>query len=298
MEDLSALTAAVIGGDKRNIYLYKLLAERGAAVRCRGFDLYEAELINEARNLYEAVSGADIIIGGTPAADAGGALNMPFSSRTETADSLFRLIKPGQLFFGGFLREETIRLAEKYGVKYRDLLRREDLAILNAIPTAEGVARLCIENTDATLHEAKILVIGYGRCGKAICGIMRGFGADLRAAARGAEEAAAARLCGVRPVSLENEELARADIIINTAPARVITRRNAKHIRRSALIVDVSSAPHGVDYGAAKARGLNVIFTGSLPGSTAPKTTALYNLEGILRVIREQGQEQGGAEGD
>ena len=49
-----------------------------------------------------------------------------------------------------------------------DYLRREELCLANAVPTAEGAIRIAMEETARTLHGASALVVGYGRIGMAL----------------------------------------------------------------------------------------------------------------------------------
>ncbi len=42
---------------------------------------------------------------------------------------------------------------------------RDDVAILNSIPTAEGIIQRAMELSDITIHGSQALVLGMGRCG-------------------------------------------------------------------------------------------------------------------------------------
>ena len=47
-----------------------------------------------------------------------------------------------------------------------DLLKDDELTILNAIPTVEGAIKIAIDEREETIHESNVLVCGYGRIGK------------------------------------------------------------------------------------------------------------------------------------
>ena len=65
--------------------------------------------------------------------------------------------------------EKICALAKKYNVKVIDLLKREELAVLNTISTAEGTIQIAMEETMRTIHGSSVLVMGFGRIGKILC---------------------------------------------------------------------------------------------------------------------------------
>ncbi len=77
------------------------------------------------------------------------------------------------------------------------------------------------------------------------------------------------------------------DMLVNTVPAPIVDETILKNMRRDCLIVDIASAPYGVDFEAAKALGLDATAVGSLPGTTAPKSAGIIIGETILNIIRE-----------
>ena len=53
----------------------------------------------------------------------------------------------------------------------------DEVAIYNSIPTAEGVIYNIIKNTEITIHQAEILVIGSGRTSITIARDLKALGA-------------------------------------------------------------------------------------------------------------------------
>jgi dipicolinate synthase subunit A len=283
----------VIGGDKRNVYLIKLLERDGHHVRSYGFDGYDLENIADSPNLYDAVYESDYIIGPTPCSNNNTHLNAYYGSAPIAIDDVFRLVKPWQTFFAGHIKEGAHGLAKRYGVVCVDILNWEELALLNAIPTAEGAIKIAIENTDFTLHGSRIMVVGYGRIGKVLCKILSGMGARIFPVVRLRCEAAAARGYGYSPILYDdmNPELKSMDIIINTVPKILFDKSNIKFIGKECLFIDISSAPHGINSNLAKRAGLNALFAGSLPGAVAPRTAAIYIKEAIYGFLEKGGGE-------
>lgn len=66
------------------------------------------------------------------------------------------------------VREE----AEKRGLTIHDYFEREELAIHNAVPTAEGAIQLAMEETPITLYGSRCLVTGFGRVARALCRLL------------------------------------------------------------------------------------------------------------------------------
>ncbi|MDR1665128.1 MAG: dipicolinate synthase subunit DpsA [Clostridiales bacterium] len=286
---MDARTFAVVGGDRRNLALSKMLCGKGHTVRLFGFVNYERESPMQCKNLYEAIEDSDYIIGPIPCSHNGGALNAPFHNAPIYVEDLLRLIKPHQTFIAGFVKPEIFEMASKFGIHILDMLKREDLLLLNAIPTAEGAIKIAIEETEITLHNSHMLVVGYGRVGKVLSGMLRGIGARVTAVVNKSSAAAAARCCGHEPVFFEEMEacLKHADIIFNTVPHTLLDKTNMKHIRKDTLLIDLSSPPYGVDVNDSRDFGLKVLYTNSLPGKIAPVTTAAYILDTVSHMVDE-----------
>lgn len=283
----------VIGGDQRNAYLAALLMQDGYDVEVYGFDRYHGTLPPQAKSLSTAVEAAECIIGPTPCSHNGIALQMSYSEELILLDTLFSHMHPQQPFYAGHISAPVLTQAKARDIICVDLLKQEELACLNAIPTAEGAIKIAIENTDFTLHGAQVLVMGYGRIGKMLCKMLHGIGATVHPLVFSPQESAVARSFGYQPLTLRqlNRRLPEMELIFNTVPSVLLDVSNLELIDRHTLLIDVASAPHGVDYSLAKEKGLTVLFTGSLPGITAPRSAAQYMKETILRLLEEQDDE-------
>ena len=131
---LESKTFTVVGGDKRNIELSRMLCGQGHTVKLFGFVNYERETPMQCKNLYEAVSDADCIIGPIPCSHNCDSLNAPFHNAPIYVEDLFRLIKPHQRFLAGLVKPDLLQLAGRYNIHLIDMLNREELLIKNAIP--------------------------------------------------------------------------------------------------------------------------------------------------------------------
>lgn len=67
------------------------------------------------------------------------------------------------------------------------------------------------------------------------------------------------------PLGELKDHIHEFDIIFNTVPAMILNEEILKNVKKDALIIDLASKPGGVDFEAAKAYGVKVIWALSLP---------------------------------
>ena len=171
----------------------------------------------------------------------------------------------------------------------RDYFAREELAVLNAIPTAEGAIQIAMEELPITLHNARVLVIGFGRLGKALAPRLRALGARVWVSARRYEQRAAAEGMGLDSEGMERlaDWLCSYDLVFNTVPAPVLGLEELAALKGGALVVDLASRPGGVDMDAAATLGVRVVWALSLPGKVAPVTSGRYIKDTVYHIMEE-----------
>ncbi len=283
---------AVIGGDLRQIKLINLLASKGYQVNMFGFDNKNIDSrVNLFNNIRELISDADIIVGPIPCSRDNKTVYSDYLDSSTMLEDIFKNISEDKIFMAGSITPQIKEIAEQYPFKVIDLLEREELAILNAIPTAEGAILYAMGNSEITIHGSKCLVLGFGKCGKVLAHKLKGLDADLTVEARKAEDLALIKSYGYKALYLQDLEkfIGDYDFIFNTIPALILNRDLLQKIKKSALIIDIASKPGGVDYSAAKELGIQAILAPSLPGKVAPESAALIIYETILNVIRDMG---------
>ena len=69
---------------------------------------------------------------------------------------------------GGRVDPVTAAPAAERGLTVRTHFAREELAVANAVPTAEGAIQIAMEQLPITIHGARVLVVGFGRVGRAL----------------------------------------------------------------------------------------------------------------------------------
>jgi len=282
----------VIGGDLRNVKLAELLAEDGNNVNIYGFNKAGFEFrIKESEDLALAIDESDVIIGPLPCSNDNETLNTPFHTEKIYINEIFKTMNKNQLFIAGRISEKIEQLAEIYNVYSVDILKREEMAVLNAIPTAEGAIQIAMEEMPITLHGSNALIMGYGRIGKILAKMLSALGANVFVEARKYSDLAWIKSYGYKPIHINDIEnyLEQMDVIFNTIPSIVLNVNKLKKIRKDCLVIDLASKPGGIDFDSAKNLGIKAIWALSLPGKVAPVTAANFIKETIYNIVNELG---------
>ena len=187
---------------------------------------------------------------------------------------------------------DTRALAQARGLTIHDYFAREELAVANAVPTAEGAVQLAMEHLPITIHGSRVLVLGFGRVGRITAQRFAALGARVSVAARKYDQLAWAQAMGFDPQPLSHLAgwLCGYDLVVNTIPAPVLTRRELEDLKPDCLILDLASKPGGVDQTAAGELGLAVIWALALPGKVAPVTAGAAIQTAIYNMLQELGQ--------
>ena len=276
----------VAGGDPRQAALARLLADDGHSVHT--YALEQGEGIQCEPSL-DGIDRADCVVLPLPAAGPDGGLNAPLSETRYTLEEVLDALRPGQLVCAGMAGDGLKKPAEERGLVLRDYFAREELAWLNAIPTAEGAIQIAMEELPVTLHGARVLVVGFGRLGKALAPRLRALGAKVWVSARRYEQRAMAEGMGLETEGIERltDWLCSYDLVVNTVPAQVFGVEELAALKEGALVIDLASRPGGVDMDAAAALGVRVIWALSLPGKVAPVTSGRYIKDTIYHIMEE-----------
>ena len=189
--------------------------------------------------------------------------------------------------FSGGIPKEFRRQLEINNVLYHDLMELDEVALLNAIPTAEGAISKAMEITDETIHGANVLVLGFGRVAKILADKLKGLNANVFCAARSKKDLAHIKALGYNVADINNMEdcLDKFNIIFNTVPTIILGEKKLKLMRTDSVIIDLASAPGGVDFKKAEELGIKAVLELGIPSKVAPKSAARYLKESIDRVI-------------
>lgn len=282
----------IIGGDLRNVKLAELILAEGYSVNIYGFRKAGFEMkLRQSQTLTDALSGSDIVIGPIPCSNNNEIVNAPFHDENIYMNEIFERMNKDQLFIAGRISEKVVQMAEAYGISTVDLLEREEMAVLNAIPTAEGAIQIAMEEMPITLHNCNALVLGFGRIGKILAKMLQGIGANVYVEARKYSDLAWIKSYGYKTVMLSSLEqnVRNMNVVFNTIPSIVLNNEILNQLNSDCLIIDLASKPGGVDFDKAKEMGLKAIWALSLPGKVAPITAAEFIKDTAYNIIEELG---------
>ena len=283
---------AVVGGDLRTIKLAKILAKEGNMVYTYGLE--KAEELKEIKNiifcekLIEAVKMVQVVIGPIPFSSDGININMPFSDGKLSIREFMHNLN-AKILIAGTITPDVYELANDEYIEIVDIMKREELAVLNTIATAEGAIEIAIANTNKILHGSNVLVLGFGRIGKVLARKLAGLSTKVTCAARKEEDLAWIKAYGHKGININqiDKNLSEFDVIINTVPQMILTAEKLGYVKQECLLIDLASNPGGIDKKVAKEKGLQLIWALALPGKVAPTTTAEFIKDTIYNILKE-----------
>ncbi|MGN0636816.1 MAG: dipicolinate synthase subunit DpsA [Huintestinicola sp.] len=283
----------IAGGDMRFSALAEQLSEK-ARVCTVGFDknIFGSERIIAAESVMSVPYRADCLVLPLPVSSDGITLNAPFYSGTVSLSELTSCVKKDGIVFGGRISPGVREMFSSKGIEVVDYFEREELAVLNALATAEGALQIALEEQPVIISGSNVLILGMGRIAKSLIRILQGFGAHITVSARKYSDLAWAEVFGCEAAEiseLENcEALSKADIIFNTVPHLILNEDLLKCCNKSCLIIDLASKPGGMDMEAAGRLGLRAIWALSLPGKTAPVSSGRMIAQTIENILHEK----------
>lgn len=281
----------IIGGDLRIIRLAEILSKEGHTIYTYALDKYNFldKDILKCNRIEEICNKCDYIISGVPFSQDGVYVNTPFTSEQIKLDDLLKIIANKTLIAGGIKRDIKEKAIED-NVKTIDLLEFEELTILNIIPTVEGAIQIAMEQTEFTINNSKCLILGFGRIGKLLSKNLKGLGAKVYCMARKESDIAWIKAFGYNSIHIDNlqENLEnRYDIIFNTIPTLILDSKKLELIKnKETLIIELASAPGGIDFEKAEEYGIKTVKALGLPGKVAPLTAAEYIKEALEKILK------------
>lgn len=280
---------SVIGGDMRQITLAEYLIKDGFDISIFGFDASACGETKSSESLSDALSGSKTVVLGINPCNENMNISAPLWSDTISARTLIHHISPESTVIGGKISPDFISLCKEKNITCIDYVLREDFAVLNAVPTAEGAIELAMQELPVTLHLCNCLVTGFGRIGKILARDLAFLGADVTCSARKSSDIAWINSLGYNAVYTKNlsEHVHNCTVIFNTIPHLIFDREILRNLRPGTLIIDLASKPGGVDFKSAESLGIKVIHALSLPGKVAPATAGKIIKDTLLNILNE-----------
>lgn len=254
-------TVGILVVDGRQTYMGKLLLKKG----------YRVKMWQEGD---EEMGDANVVI-----------LPVPVS-RVKDQEWLITSLKNHkkkiELCLGGVFGEELVKALEEAEIPWSDVLRDPEVAMKNAIATAEGTIAELSKLMPVNIEGSNVIVMGFGKCGKPIAEKLYCMGANVSVVARSERALSLAHYFGFMDYPMDAEiPFAEADAVINTIPALVINKREINLLQPDAVVLDIASAPGGCNFPYLKERGIAHKLALGLPGIYSPKTSGEILLEAM-----------------
>lgn len=160
----------------------------------------------------------------------------------------------------------------------------------NSRLTAQGVLRLILDTVDCDMIELNAVVIGYGRCGKSICHLLKNCGFKVMSASRRKETIIEAYNDGVKAVAINQIEefVDNTDIVINTVPVNIISTEYISRFKSKTIYIEVASKPYGFNITQTDVYNFRYILAESLPGRFTPESAGKNIADTVLKILKEE----------
>ena len=281
-------TFGIIGGDKRQLFLAESLLSDGYQVILAGFGKLREKGFDNLSGVEAAVLYSDAVILPLPSVRTDKSINAPLATRSIFfSESEQESLCEKPVFAA--MRDRLLRAYPKLeGAAVYDYAARDDFAILNAVPTAEGAVELAMSAYEGTIFGSRSLVVGFGRIGKLLAKMLSSLGSEVTVCARKPADFAYIEALGYRPKNTQTLSFACGyDLIFNTVPALIFDEKLLRNTDKTALLIDLASLPGGVDFESARTLGIDARRALALPGKCAPKSAGEIIKKTVFSIIEE-----------
>lgn len=282
----------IAGGDIRYIRLAEIFAGMGADVFICGSN---SEFINNKKirsdlSFSDAVKDTNLIVLPIPASRDGLTVSTPLSDDKLYLSDIYENALPDAIVVGGIIDTEEFK---KHSVTAYDYTVRDDFACMNAAATCEGALLHAMQITDITVSGSKSLVTGFGRIAQIMAKTLAALGSEVTVCARSnaALSLAAAYGYKIQNLTALSYAVQNCDFIFNTVPSLLFDLNVLLRVGKKCPIIDLASAPGGVDFASADSLGINAALLPGIPGKYSPQTAAETIAEVIFNIICESGKD-------
>ena len=163
------------------------------------------------------------------------------------------------------------------GVWVYDGALDEELLIRNAEVTARGTLGYILTNFDRDITDMRLGIVGYGRIGSCLLRYLLYLGANVTVYTTRAKTALELCESGVA-ASTAFDGLCELDILINTAPARLLSDREEENLLSRGTVIDLAS-------GRPFSESEGVVKLASVPEKFYPVSAGRIYAEGIMKFL-------------
>ena len=174
-----------------------------------------------------------------------GAVYAPDCPEGVTVDGeVLAALAPGAMVITGTANDFLRKAARDHALEVLEYEHDHAGRVASAAAIAEGAVARIVLATDITLNDATIVVLGFGVIASQLAVRLHALGAHVHVIARSHDARSLAREAGLFAHSrLEDVDLARVQLLVNTVPAKLVAGEQLAAIAKSCTLFDLSSPP-------------------------------------------------------
>ncbi len=264
-------------GDKRCYYIaeyFKKMGEEVYTLNVPGTTDNVDKNILDDENFYD---GVNLV------------LPVPVANFLNTGDikNIVENIKRFSGVCGGVIPEAITIACLENNIPFYDYMKDDEVAVKNAVATAEGAIAEAFMMSEINICESKSLVTGYGRCGMVLAKKLAALGSTVTVTARSVEACIKAEMDGFETILMKKlvteSDLDKFDFCFNTVPALILTEDILCKFSKEIIIMDIASKPGGTDFEYCNANNIKYKHSLGIPGKYSPKTSGYILAEAIKK---------------
>lgn len=183
------------------------------------------------------------------------------------------MLTSSHILVGGNLPDSVLSYCTQQGIQYYDIMTSADFVTKNARLTAEGLLIPLLTHTSFSICDCRVLLVGYGKCGREIADILRIFTNEIYiydkdpAALRSAKSK---HFTAVSEKDIQNpfHGLHQINTIINTSPVNPFDNRTWESFPADCKIFNIASCVLKLPSSVSE----RLLSCPGIPGKYAPKT--------------------------
>lgn len=187
----------------------------------------------------------------------------------------------GKLIAGYSLPSGFVSLANEHGAYVCDVAGDEIFTEENARLTAEGTLSYVMNSEEKSLSDMRVGIVGYGRIGRTLAELLLFFGARVTVITRRESVKLELLFSGVDAILVPDARLSDFDVLVNTAPARLFTKKQCDGIRGTVIELAPGENLPWVQ---------NLTRLPSLPAKRLPISGGRAYAAAILRCVADKGE--------
>ncbi|MEG1996202.1 MAG: dipicolinate synthase subunit DpsA, partial [Oscillospiraceae bacterium] len=241
----------IVGGDSRQKHLAWLLTnDFNVYTLGLRFDSQTSQNAHMLSSYKDVCEHMDYIILPMPVTTDNICINSLFSKTPIHIDDVLSIADANTHVLGGKIDGSVAQKLAQKNLSYTDYLKREELAVMNAIPTAEGALGIAMQETATTIFGTKCLIVGYGRISKVLSRLLLSMGAKVTISARNYKDLAWIRASGATAIETEKivDVIASQALVFNTVPAQILGEDVLRRVEKDCVLIDLASKPGGIDF--------------------------------------------------